>query len=93
MSLSAAVSKISVTTNQPKLYQITLQLVLTDTVGPGFTNQYSKEYRSGESVSSKKQLFINDMQADIDNYKSSQSIFDSAVLDTAVSDIQSDLTL
>lgn len=93
MALSATVSKVSVTTSQEMLYSITLQLVLTDTAGVGFTKTYTIEYRTGENVADKKKYFIEQMQMDINRYKSGQTIYNSSVLNTAVTDIQTGLTL
>lgn len=93
MALSKTVTKISVTNPQSKLYIITLQLTITDTAGLGFTKQYSKEYRTGENVSTKTQAFINAMQDDIDSYKNSQAIYNNASLDTAVNNILGGIAL
>ena len=93
MALSATVTKKSVTTSQDKLYQIVLTLALTDTEGVGFTKDYSQDYRTGESVSTKVNLFINDMQIDINRYKDAKALSANATLATAITNIQSGLSL
>ncbi len=93
MALSAVVTKKSITTTQDKLYQITLELVLTDTAGIGFTKDYSQDYRTGENVANKKALFLDQMQKDIDYYKAAQVLSGTAALATAITDIQNSLIL
>ncbi len=93
MALSAAVTKKSVTCSQDKLYNITLTLTLTDTAGEGFVRDYSQDYRTGENVATKKALFLDKMQNDIDRYKASQALSDNAALATAITEIQSNLVL
>jgi hypothetical protein len=93
MALSAAVTKKDITNTQTGLYHITLELNLTDSDGTGFINTYSQEYRTGENISAKKQLFISEMQTDIDRYKAAKTLSGAAGLATAITDIQNSLVL
>lgn len=93
MALSATVSKVSVTTSQESLYSIVLKLVLADTAGEGFTKEYSVHYRTGDNVVDKQKEFKDQMNKDIANYKSGQSVYNAAALNTVVSGLQSSLTI
>jgi hypothetical protein len=93
MALSVSVAKKDVVTTQDKLYTITLEVVLSDTGGAGFIRQYSCDYRTGESIASKKQGLINTIQVDIDMYKAAEALSKNAALATAISEIQSGLVL
>jgi hypothetical protein len=54
---------------------------------------YSVKYRTGDDISLKTDLFIKQMQKDIDNYKSEQAIFTNAQLDTAITTVQEGLVV
>ena len=91
--LSVNITKESVTTTQDRLFSITLKLELTDTEGAGFTKSYTEEYRLGENMNNKKNLFINKMQDDINFYKSGKTISESTGLASAIIDIKNGLIL
>jgi hypothetical protein len=93
MALSVSVTKKNITNTQKNLYGIVLELILTDTTGAGFTKEYSQEYRTGENVNSKVQVFINKMQEDIDQYKAAKTLSDNSALATAIINIQNGLIL
>jgi hypothetical protein len=94
MALTATVTKKSVTNPQPKLYIITFNLTVTNGGSAVVINQdFTTEYRTGEAVSGRVNDVKAKMQEVIDAYKASQAIFTNAALDTAVTSIQSGLTL
>ena len=93
MSLTAQVTKKSVTGNQPRINTIIFTLVLTDTAGAGFTQDYSCEYRQGDNVASKVAEIVEKMQISINSYKAQQLIFSSTALNNAVTSIAGSLTL
>ena len=92
MSLTAKVSKVSVTSNQKDLYILTGKLELIDDMGSGFTKNYSCEFRTGQDNDSTTLDFatkmIEQMNEDIQNYKDCQDIFNSDLLDKAIAVIQ-----
>ena len=90
MALIATVSKTSVTKVQAGLWTINLNMVLTDDVDV-LNMDYSVYYRPGDSIATKEAMFTSMMQADIDKYKSEQTIYNSAALDTAVTNVEAAL--
>jgi len=93
MSLSAIVTKKSVSGTQPRINTITFTLVITDTAGVGFTQDFSCEFREGESIPMKVTEITEKMQQTILDYKKQMTIFNSAALNTAVTNIQGGLVL
>lgn len=92
--LSTTVNKKSVQSSFGEVaYNITLTLVLTDTVGSGFTKDFTCDYRAGQNVSMIVNKIISDMQGAINLYKSEQAIFNNATLDTAIITIKNALTV
>jgi hypothetical protein len=91
--LTATVTKKSVTTGQSGLWIIVFNLVVKDGTPEVINQDVSCEYRTGESPSQKVVEIKNKMQKIIDDYKSSQVIFNAAALDTAVQNIQGGLIL
>ena len=93
MALIPTVTKKSVTRQMPKLWNITLNMILTDGSVEVLNKDYSVKYRTGDDISLKTDLFIKQMQKDIDNYKSEQAIFTNAQLDTAITTVQEGLVV
>ncbi len=90
MTIVATVIKKTVSLVQPDLWNITLTLTIVD----GATviiKDFSEKYRTGQSVSSISSKFITVMQAEINKYKSEQTIYNHPQLDIAVSNIQAGL--
>ena len=88
MTLAMTVSKKSVTKVMDKLWNITMNLTLTDDGKEVINNDYSVRYRTGDNVQAKEKTIADMMQADIKKYKSEQQIYLAAALDTAVTNVQ-----
>ena len=93
MSLTATVTKKSVSRVASDKAIVTINLLIEDTEGPGFTKDYSLEKNNGEGVGHNSPLVKSAMQLDINNYKNEQTIFKSAALDTVITNIQGGLNL
>ena len=93
MALVATVSKKSVSYAQPKLHNITFNLVLKEDTTEVLNKDISCVFLAGDSVSTKVALVTNLMQDEIDKYKSEQVIFTSTALNNAVTSIQNGLNL
>lgn len=91
MAIIATVTKKSVTEVQDKLWNVTLNMVLTDDSVEVINKDYSVKYRTGDSIAAKQATWIAMMQADIEKYKSEQAIYDAAALATVVSNIDTAL--
>lgn len=87
MVLVITVTKKSVSEMMDKLWNIALNMTLTDDAVEVINKDYFVEYIPGDSIAEKKAAYIAMMQADIDKYKSEQTIYNAAALDTAVTDI------
>lgn len=91
MALISTVTKKSVTEVQSKLWNITLNMVLTDNSVEVLNTDYSLKYRPGDSIAAKQATWIVMMQVDIDKYKSERNIFNAAALNTVVTNVGSAL--
>lgn len=93
MALTATVAKKSVVYVQPKLHNITFNLSLKEDTTEVLNKDFSIQFLQGDAPASKVAKVIEDMQIEINQYKSAKAIFDNATLDTAVTSIQSGLTV
>lgn len=91
--LTKIVTKKSVSLTQPKLYNIVINLTVTDTEGAGFNKDFNVEFHTGDSVSDKTAKVIEEMQKAINDYKAEQTILKSTALDNAVNTISGGLNL
>jgi len=91
--MTKTVKKVSVTNPQAKLYIITFNLLIMDGQTPVIDQDFSCEYRTGESVASKVNEVKEKMQKVISDYQSSQVIYNSAQLDSAVTAIEEGIVL
>ena len=92
---SPVVTKVSVTYPQEGLYRITLNLTVPDD-SPGWDGidqNFSEDYKTGNSFGPTALVLGKAMQAAIDRYKLEKSQFNNATLDAAVSTIQNGLTV
>ena len=89
----ATVTKKSVTKIMGKMWNITMNMVLSEDAEELINKDYSVRYRSGDSVAGKTDKFIALMQADIDAYESEQNLFTAPALDTAVTNIEAGLVV
>ena len=90
--MTIQITKISVKLSQIGLYQITLNLKYLDGEEVLIDQDFTQEHRVGDAPSicvTKIQVL---MQKAIDNYKEEVVIFNSAVLDSAITYLQENLT-
>ncbi len=93
MALTAIVTKKSVNKTLDGRYNISFNLNLKNDTVEALNLDYSCRYKIGENVSSKLALIIADMQKAINDYKAQKVVFNSTVLDSAVTTIQNGLIL
>ena len=93
MTLTATVTKKSVTKNADELWDISMNMILTDDTVEAINKDYSIRYISGDNIIEKTNQITTQMQVDIDKYKAEQAIFVNAQLDTAVSTVQAGLVV
>ncbi len=95
MALSCKVEKIpcGITLIKQGYWNVTLKLTIFDGTEEVFSRTFTKPYQQGEDISYVLSKYQNEMQSAIDKFKSEQSAFNSAVLDNAVAQLQSQLTI
>jgi hypothetical protein len=93
MALTATVAKKSVSYIQPKMHNITFNLILKEDTVEVLSKDVSIQFAEGDTPSAKVAKVMDEMQQEIDHYKSQKTIFNSPALDTAVTNIQSGLIL
>jgi len=93
MTLAMTVSKKSVTKVMDKLWNITMNLTLTDDGKEVLNNDYSVRYRPGDDISAKEKTLADMMQEDIAKYKSEQQVYHASALDDAVTNVQEALVV
>jgi hypothetical protein len=91
MALTVAVTKKSVTTSQDGLYQITLNLQYLNGTAVLIDQDFSENYWVGQTPAFVIAKFKEKMQKAIDDYKAAQVIFNSATLDTAITNLKNGL--
>jgi hypothetical protein len=91
--LSATVTKKSVVYAQPKLHIITFNLVLKEDTVEVLNKDFSVNFFPGDSPAEKTAKVIEEMNIEIAKYKAEKVIFDSSLLNTAVTTIQNGLSL
>ena len=93
MALTATVAKKSVVYVQPKLHNITFNLTLKEDTTEVLSKDFSIQFHEGDVPAAKVAQVIEEMQNEIAQYKSAKAIFNNALLDTAVTNIQNGLTV
>ena len=88
MTLAMTVSKKTVTKVMDKLWNITMNLTVSDNGVEVLNKDYSVRYRPGDSISAKEKTLADMMQADIEKYKSERQVYHAAALDAAVTNVQ-----
>lgn len=89
----ATVTKKSVSKNMENLWDVTMNMTLTDESVEVINKDYSMRCRTGDAIGSKMDQLKKLMQADIDDYKAGQAIFVNAELVSAVSTVQAGLVV
>ncbi len=97
MALIIEVTKVSVTEQMNKLWNITLKLRLLDDVPEPdvevLNQDFSIRYRTGEDIEDKESKIQVMMQEAIDDYNAEQVIFDHAKMDTMVTNLNNNLVV
>ena len=93
MVLVATVTKEAVNKNITNVYDVIMNMVLTDDAVEVINRDYSIRYRSGDAIGGKTNELIAQMQEDIDDYKAEQVIYNAAAFDTAVATVQAGLVV
>jgi len=91
MALVATVTKARVIEKQKNLWNVVVNMVLTDGGVEVLNKDYSVEYIPGDVIANKQATLYAMMEEDKDKYASEQNIFDAAALDTVVANIQTTL--
>ena len=91
MALQIEVTKVSVSEQMDKLWNITLNLKCTDDSVEVINQDFSISYRTGQDAEIKVKSLLAEMQEAIDDYKDEQQIFNHTKLDTAVTWLQNNL--
>ena len=84
-------TKESVNLQLPNLYTISIRLVCKDSSVEVINDLVSERYRPGDDISTIAAKIQKKMQAIIDQYVAEQVIFNQAVLDTQITNIESNL--
>jgi len=90
--MTIQITKKSVKLVQSKLYSITLNMLYLDGAIEILNLDFTCKYRTGENVNNIIAKFQSKMQAEIDNYKAEQVIYNAATLDTAIATLKGNLT-
>ena len=95
MALTYKIEKVpnGVSLIKPGYWNVTLKLTIFDGTEEVFSRAFTKPYQQGEDISYVLNKYQNQMQAAIDKFKSEQNAFNSAVLDNAVTQLQSQLSI
>ena len=93
MALAIIVTKNPVNKMADKLWNISMNMTLTDEAAEVINKDYPIRYISGDDIVEKTNQLTTQMQTDIDTYKAEQAIFVNAQLDTAVSTVQAGLVI
>ena len=91
--MEAVVTKKSVKTAMPKLFNVVFNLVLKEGTDILLEQDFSIAYRTGENVGDKVAKVKEDMQKAINDYKAEQAIFTSSALNSAVTSINGGLVI
>ena len=93
MVLAVIVTKNPVTKLMNQLWNISMNMKLTDETVEVINKDYSIRYITGDNIIEKTNKLSEQMQDDINTYKAEQVIFVNAQLDTAVSTVQAGLVV
>jgi len=91
--MTAEITKVSVNLVMEKMWHITLNLKLMDGVDELLSKDFSERYRTGQTISEIVERFREDMQAEIEKYKSEQQISNNPQLATAITNLQNSLVV
>ncbi len=92
MALVILVTKKAVNKVQDGLFNITLNLLVTDGAVPVINKDFTQKYRTGDDIPAKALKFQEVMQAEIAKYKSEDVIYDTALLTNVVTWLNANLT-
>ena len=87
------VTKVSVVETQERLYMVTLHLSVVDTDGGGIEQDFTVKYKYGTAIAPVESYMKEQMQIAIDRYKHAKTVFNSAQLATAMTNIKNGLVV
>ena len=93
MALTLQISKKAVSKVRPRMWNITMNLVLLDDLVEVLNKDYSVKFRTGDVMKDKEIEFAKMMQADINKYKAEQNILTSTTFDNAVANVTAQLVV
>jgi len=88
---SVTVEKKSVTKVMDGQWSVTFTLKGFDGATPLFEQDFTEDYKTGDVISRVQAGFIEKMQKYIDDYKSEQTLYNHALMDSSVTVVQSGL--
>jgi len=88
MALTPVVVKTSVTEVMSKMWSVSMTLTITDDSGPGFSRQFSQNYKEGNDLVDLYFAFLADMRDAIDKYETEQALYNSVQFDNLVTALQ-----
>ena len=91
--LTVEITKDSVTRTMPRAWSISLLVSLKKDGVMVSEQTISQDYKSGDSLADIQGSLQEKAQAVVDKYKSEMAIFDNALLDAAVTNIQNRLVI
>lgn len=89
--MEITVVKKSVKRTQPKLYSVTLNLVVKDGTTEVINQDFAENYRTGQSIADIVGRFKTKMQEVIDACKEEKQIFSAAQFDNAIIALKNNL--
>lgn len=92
MALQIEVTKVSVSEQMDKLWNITLNLTCEEDSVEVINQDFSIKYKLGQDIDDKRSRFLEQMQNAINAYTGEQAVFDHAKMDSLVTYLQTNLT-
>ncbi len=92
MALTAEITKVAVRQRMPKLWSISLLLVVSDGATPVLSRSFSQDHKQGHSIPDLADRFLKEMKAAIDEYQAEQAVFTDERLDTVVAALTGSVT-
>lgn len=93
MARAVVVTKKSVTTGQPGLFSVTLNLQYKENDTVLFDQDFTKNHWMGHPPSETTLRMQEKMQKMIDDYKASEVVYNATALNTAVTNLQNNLVV
>jgi hypothetical protein len=91
MALTIEVTKISVSMQMEKLWNITINLRCLDGTTEVINKNFSVRYRNGQNIQDRIEAVLSKLQKVIDDYKIEQQIFNHSHLNNVITYLQTNL--